>query len=224
MWMRDYPSDFVAPGTVGALSAFIKQILKQSHTLGHGSDFLPFVEMLPTLTDNDIGWALKVEESVAESDESDSMFDDDDSLTTEPDSNHNRRVGPSVDRTEIPKTLIRERKPSLPFSSMSLISTSRNETGRPRGLSQTSMKEIMSKLNRASHMTLIFDSESIANEITRGDAELFLRIKVCSCLLLPFDTTHCRFSRGIGYDTQWFKEKRILKLTISSSLAVVSTF
>ena len=74
-WIHDHPTDFAVPGTAGALQALIKQILRQPHTLYYGSDFLPFLEILPTLQDQDSSWAVTVETVIADSDELDSDSD-----------------------------------------------------------------------------------------------------------------------------------------------------
>lgn len=69
-WTRLYPSDFAVPGTAGALSALIKSVIGKTYLLHYGSEFIPFMDMLPTLKDQDTAWAMKVQEPKDDSDDS----------------------------------------------------------------------------------------------------------------------------------------------------------
>jgi hypothetical protein len=58
-WKENYPTDFGAPGTFGALSALLKQIVSNVHLVHYASDLLPFLEEVPKLVDRETSWAKK---------------------------------------------------------------------------------------------------------------------------------------------------------------------
>ncbi|KIO29610.1 hypothetical protein M407DRAFT_70306, partial [Tulasnella calospora MUT 4182] len=58
-WMKAYPGDFAAPGAEPALHALIRQTLLHSHTAHYGSDFTPFLSIIPDLVDEEASWALQ---------------------------------------------------------------------------------------------------------------------------------------------------------------------
>ncbi|KAG8833059.1 hypothetical protein FRC17_000064, partial [Serendipita sp. 399] len=60
-WKENYPTDFGAPGTFGALSALLKQIVSNVHLVHYASDLLPFLEEVPKLTDRETFWSKKEE-------------------------------------------------------------------------------------------------------------------------------------------------------------------
>ncbi|KAG8803705.1 hypothetical protein FRC16_003649 [Serendipita sp. 398] len=64
-WKENYPTDFGAPGTFGALSALLKQIVSNVHLVHYASDLLPFLEEVPKMTDRETSWS-KREEVVAD--------------------------------------------------------------------------------------------------------------------------------------------------------------
>ncbi|KAH8120383.1 ras GEF [Phellopilus nigrolimitatus] len=186
-WMKDYSLDFAAPGTLGALNAFTRQIISHAHTLSYGSDFLPFMEMLPSLCDEDAAWALKVEEFTAESDtEADSIFDVElDSAETGTESpvsslSPHPRTSASEPASS-PRTSARERRSSLPLSAMAFIkapilSTTRNQRF-DDVQSRPTAKDIVSGLQRVAGALAHYEAVAIANEITRRELELFLKIE-----------------------------------------------
>ncbi|KAE9398927.1 hypothetical protein BT96DRAFT_711392 [Gymnopus androsaceus JB14] len=73
-WIRDYSCNFPVRGTAGALSALIKSIISKTYLLHYRSDFLPFLEVLLMLVDWDSSWALKVDDTANESDDSYSLL------------------------------------------------------------------------------------------------------------------------------------------------------
>src|SRR5258708_1392667 len=78
-WKEQYPSDFGAPGTFGAFSALLKQIISNVHLVHYGSDLLPFLEDVPTLKDADTMWAKKENAPHLQDEDSDdgnSMFEE----------------------------------------------------------------------------------------------------------------------------------------------------
>ncbi|TDL28449.1 ras GEF [Rickenella mellea] len=190
-WMKEYPSDFAVTGASGALSALTKQTLSHTHTLHYGSDFLPFIEMLPNQVDQDASWALKVEDNSTESDESDGIFDDDhESDTTEvesPTSVSHGTIGTSsstiADSSPFDPTASgRERKSSLPLAAKSMLhapSSSSNPRNhlRPTVNGKTPTRDLLTKLLRIANHVLNVEAAEIANEITRVEADLFLKIE-----------------------------------------------
>ncbi|KAG8990568.1 hypothetical protein FRB90_001708, partial [Tulasnella sp. 427] len=61
-WMKSYPGDFASPGAEPALHALIRQTLLHPHTAHYGSDFTPFLSIIPDLTDEEATWALLPED------------------------------------------------------------------------------------------------------------------------------------------------------------------
>jgi hypothetical protein len=62
-WLHDYPWDLSVPGAAGALHALVKTIAAQPHLLHYATALVPFLEMLPRLTDHDAAWAVRGLES-----------------------------------------------------------------------------------------------------------------------------------------------------------------
>lgn len=177
-WIHDYPNDFNVRGTAGALNAVIRQILKQTHTLYYGSDFLPFFEMLSTLHDQEGAWAMRVEASIAESDESDDNLgadgtDEGNATSTAP---KQREGEPSS--VAVPQSIMRERKSSIPLSAK-FLQSSLQGTVRTQGgaFSNPNPKDKIPRLVKASNGLLHFDADDIAKEITRRELELYMKIE-----------------------------------------------
>ena len=171
------------PGTHGALSALVKQIMKQSHTLYYGSDFQPFLDSMSTFVDSDEAWAIKADVRLEESDESDDGFVDDDAvimgLEDEPPSSTAHPYSYATSALSSTPVKGRSRKSSLPLSFISSgINNSRALNGGPPA--PPSPKEILAKLVRTSQALSSFDALAIAWEITRRELNLFLKIKVSS--------------------------------------------
>jgi hypothetical protein len=180
IWIRDYPYDFAVRGTAGALSALIKSIISKTYLLHYGSDFLPFLEVLPSLVDKDAAWALKVEETEDESDDSYSMIDEDDESVHKADLESSSAINlspvstSSVTRVQPPsQTTSRERKGSLPI-------TARNFMTPTQSIEHTELtaKQQLKELQRIAQEVNKIDSEDIAQEITRLEVKLFLEIEV----------------------------------------------
>jgi hypothetical protein len=192
MWMRDYPHDFAVRGTAGALSALIKSIIAKTHLLHYGSDFLPFLELLPNLVDEDAAWALKLEDIADESDDSYSLCEDDDDVppTNEmelPDTDNDSPT-PTKGKSSLSHSSSRrerERKSSLPLNAKTLVMTHATTIlGTPDNLGAHA-KQLCRDLVKISQEVNALDSDAIAQEITRMEVHMFLKIKVClmSCLV-----------------------------------------
>ena len=173
-WIRDYPYDFAVRGTAGALSALVKSIIAKTYLIHYGLEFLPFLESLPNLVDNDATWALKFVGSTEESDDSYSMLDEDDVRSASSISESVVVPSPGVRPTSPPKTSgTRERKYSLPLNkSIPKPSTPHN------GEFECSPKHILRELQRISVELLNLSPADVAQEITRVQKGLFLNIQV----------------------------------------------
>ncbi|KAH8102648.1 ras GEF [Cristinia sonorae] len=172
-WMRLYPNDFAVPGTAGALSALLKSVLGKTYLLQYGSEFIPFMELLPTLEDKDAAWALKVEDPKYDSDDSSSMDTSVDATSTS--SNVPALAEPSDatvrSRTQSTSTN-RDRKSSIPLSHRAAIA------GPPihHASEALSHKAVLKKLQAVCGELNQYDPTDIAQEITRHESELFVLI------------------------------------------------
>lgn len=185
-WMNEYPSDFATPGAPGALTALVKQVLRQSHTLYYGSDFLPFLERLPTLVDEDGAWAMKVSDiSLGLNDESDTSTSEDldeavtealnagDALVDTPEESPDSSGSPSRTLDLTSRAVGRERKPSMPLTAKAFLPRSAVSNA------PLSQKELLARLVRTANALSHFEPEVVAVEITRRELELYLQIEVC---------------------------------------------
>ncbi|KAF9459923.1 ras guanine nucleotide exchange factor domain-containing protein [Collybia nuda] len=174
LWIRDYPYDFSVKGTAGALAALVKSIISKTYLLHYGSEFLPFLEMLPNLVDQDSAWAWKVDD--IGSDDSNSLLEEEESPATDTDSPD---VSPILIREKalasIPLGPSRERKPSLPLPSI-LTSGTTVSAGQIE-VADTSEKQQIKDLVKLAQEVLTLDPDEIAQEITRVEVKLFLDIQ-----------------------------------------------
>ncbi|KAE9411110.1 ras GEF [Gymnopus androsaceus JB14] len=177
LWIRDYSYDFAVRGTAGALSALIKSIISKTYLLHYGSDFLPFLEVLPTLVDRDSSWALKVDDTADESDDSYSLLEDDDeSVKSAAKSNSSPPADQGKTSISIPS---RSRKSSLPLLHAKVLfpsSGSSNGSVESDNMDFTTKQQLRELVKVANEVSLI-DSTEIAQEITRIEKRLFLDIE-----------------------------------------------
>ncbi|KAF5374764.1 hypothetical protein D9758_000275 [Tetrapyrgos nigripes] len=190
LWIRDYSYDFAVRGTAGALSALIKSIISKTYLLHYGSDFLPFLEVLPTLVDRDSAWALKVDDSADESDDSYSLMeDDDDSIKSEvPTQTSITSHSTGRDRTTSNLSATsRERKSSLPLSSKSLFprSSLSGSSAEPDSTEFSSRQQLRELVKLSTEVNML-DPLEIAQEITRIEKKLFLDIQPRHWLAFTF--------------------------------------
>lgn len=173
-WIKDYPCDFAVRGTAGALSALVKSIIAKTYLIHYGLEFLPFLETLPNLVDKDASWALKVDSSTEESDDSYSMLDEEDIRSASPVSESPMFSSTSARPPSPPQVSgTRERKPSLPLSR----STPRSAISH-NGEFEYSQKHILRELQRTSTEVFNLTPTDVAQEITRIQKGLFLNIQV----------------------------------------------
>lgn len=76
-WKENYPNDFGAPGTFGALQALLKQVVSNVHLVHYASDLIPFLDEVPKLIDRESTWCKK-EETVGADDSEDESADETD--------------------------------------------------------------------------------------------------------------------------------------------------
>ncbi|KIM48182.1 hypothetical protein M413DRAFT_61272, partial [Hebeloma cylindrosporum] len=189
-WIRDYPHDFAVKGTAGALNALIKSIISKTHLLHYGSEFLPFLEQLPGLVDQDSAWALKV--AISDSDSDVYTPDDEDDDETHINDAAKSDVGSGSASVDSHKVAFpsRERKASLPLPK-ALLAPAQLNGSNPHAYDQ-SPKQHIKDLVKLAQAVLNTDSDEIAQEITRQGVKRFLEIK-------PRDWLHYTFvSFGSG--------------------------
>lgn len=178
-WIRDYPHDFSVKGTAGALNALIKSIISKTHLLHYGSEFLPFLEQLPGLKDQDSAWALKAEIPDGDSDDSTPEDEDDEeTLKTKSEVGSDTVISSDSHRVAFRS---RERKSSLPLPK-ALLSLSQPNGVNPQPYDQPPKQHIRD-LVKLAQTVLNTDSDDIAQEITRQGVYHFLKIKVCALSL-----------------------------------------
>lgn len=192
-WIRDYPDDFAVKGTAGALNALIKSIISKTHLLHYGSEFLPFLEMLPSRADHDASWAMKADVSAEESDDSYSFLeeDEDEDETPSPQTqNESPRAPPSPEQP----MAVRERKSSIPLGK-AIISNP--------GLNELSPKQHLKDLVKLANDVVNCDAEDVAQEITRQWVKRFLAIQ-------PRDWLHYVFISSKKSETDRITEFNVI--------------
>ena len=176
-WIEKYPTDFAVPGTEGALSALVKSILGKTYLLHYGSEFIPFLEKLSTLKDEDSTWALKAEETREDSDDCVSFKEPVDTTSSRR-SLRSEETGP----VEKPKTAPRERKHSLPLSARILVMESGQSLANPfLGAADSIDHPPARKLKilvQYSNTFINTDPTSVAQELSRFECRFFMQIKV----------------------------------------------
>ena len=176
-WIKDYPHDFAVRGTSGALTALIKSILSKTYLLHYGSELLPFLETLPALKDNDAAWALKLDNIGGDSDDTESLPDDDEVIKS-----FEMEVATDSAHSSPPQKTqpgpLRERKASLPLAkALKQVASVVNHGSEP---AEASAKHVLRDLVKIAHEVMLSDADAIAQEITRLQTKLFLNIQVSS--------------------------------------------
>ncbi|KAJ2920332.1 hypothetical protein MD484_g209, partial [Candolleomyces efflorescens] len=154
-------------GTAGALNALIKSIISKTHLLHYGSEFLPFLEMLPARSDQDASWALKADVPADESDDSYSLLEEDEETDSQSRQPSNEVTNSSLQDAPQAHSGLRERKSSLPLPK-SLMTSASNDP---------SPKQHLKDLVKLANDVLNYDSEELAQEITRQWVKRFMEIK-----------------------------------------------
>lgn len=175
-WIREYPHDFAVRGTIGALNALIKSIISKTHLLHYGPGLLPFLEQLPSLTDQDAAWALKAD--VLDTDSDDYTLEDDDDETRVAETENVESINGRLQTDSTSSEIIvpsGERKSSISPPKAALSSY---QGDRPFTNYDPSPKQYIKDLVKIAQDVLNIDSVEIAEEITRQVAKQFLIIKV----------------------------------------------
>ena len=79
-WKENYPNDFGAPGTFGALQALLKQVVSNVHLVHYASDLIPFLDEIPKLEDRESSWCKKEETIGGDDSEDESANGTDDEI------------------------------------------------------------------------------------------------------------------------------------------------
>jgi len=183
-WIHAYPTDFGVPGAAGALAALIKSILTKTYLLHYGAEFLPFLDSVPNLRDQDREWALKVDE---ESDDSSIVSDEEgfSALETRSSSGSSKISRPptSTDHggssSQGHLVTTRDRKSSLPLSAKTLTARG-SAILSPTSYgdhSERTPKQILKRLVALSEDMQKIESQEIAQAITKIETRFFLQIK-----------------------------------------------
>ncbi|KAI0094911.1 ras guanine nucleotide exchange factor domain-containing protein [Irpex rosettiformis] len=183
-WISLYPSDFAVAGTTGALSALIKSIIGKTYLLHYGSVFIPFLETLPKLKDEDTSWALKVEEPKDDSDDASSVAD---AHVTTSGSPVSSRTSHSLHDSEQPaapsppppptNNIPRGRKSSLPLHAKILMSSNSPTQSSHSSSSELTWSKKLKALSGFAAQFTDIDISSVAQEISRAQCRSFLEIK-----------------------------------------------
>jgi hypothetical protein len=187
--MHTYPQDFAVPGSAGALNALVKSVLGKTYLLHYGSDFLPFLEHLPSIVDCDAAWAQKTEPLLDDTDDPYSISDgEDESLVVHTDSAPASRSSMAPSHENSIGSSYRERKQSLPLSAKALIMPIPSPHG--ADIPEITRKQLLKELYRHSLELQSYDCSEIAEEITRVEAKLFMEIEV-SCVTSHLQRLSC---------------------------------
>ena len=152
----------------------MKSIISKTYLLHYGSEFLPFLELLSSLFDKDVAWALKIDDNAEESDDSYSLLEDEEDRTSKSEADSTSSVHET--QRQNPKSPMpapaRERRPSLPLTAKTFNSSSDEQI-------EMSARQQLKDLQRVAQELNAIDSEEIAQEITRIEVKFFLKIEVC---------------------------------------------
>jgi hypothetical protein len=156
-------------------------MIAKTYLLHYGSDFLPFLEILPSLVDKDASWAFKVEDITDGSDDS-ADEDEEGTQITEPDSPISSGLSPISAKAKssfsIP-TSSREHKSGPQFTVKSLLMPNQTPAlSSGQSDADISPKQLIKDLLKTAQELQAVDSDEIAQEITRIEAKLFLDIEV----------------------------------------------
>jgi hypothetical protein len=176
IWIADYPGDFAVRNTAGALSALIKSIISKTYLLHYGTDFLPFLELLPSCADLDSEWAVKVDDIADESDDSYSFIDEEE--------HHDEES--SQETTPAPSQMgKRERKGSIPARALLPNSATALSSASTESV-ELSPKAQIKELQRLAGELDSYSTVTIAEEITKLQLLVFDQIEVSDFFFRKF--------------------------------------
>ncbi|KAF8609632.1 ras GEF [Ceratobasidium sp. AG-I] len=177
-WTRAYPNDFAAPGAIAPLETLIRTMVE--HSMEGAQELVERLEVLRTLTDDSGDWAKPTSDFVEHPD-SDTDHDTD-SRPRSSEANPASRA-PSSDSATRPDMSIAPTSNPVAVDDTPAAGTS---TPRPRLTFSSRTSAVTSppphepnkkELIQAAKLLLTEDPEYIAEEITKGDLELFLSVK-----------------------------------------------
>jgi hypothetical protein len=138
--------------------------------------------------DKDAAWALKPDDIADESDDVYSLCDDDDdgTLTNDVDPPEADEFSPTLAGNQALPELgsLRDRKSSIPLGGRALASPQMTTTPSLDGFDMP-LKQVCRDLVKVAQELNTYDSEEVAQEITRMEAKMFMEIEVyLRCLLV----------------------------------------
>ncbi|QRV84144.1 Ras guanine nucleotide exchange factor [Ceratobasidium sp. AG-Ba] len=181
-WIEDYPNDFAAPGAPSALAAVVRTACENTHLMYYGSEFTYFLDELPSLTDDAASWAFVSADTPIE--DADSVYEFD--LDFNHDFDHGLFGDGQVlfDPGEEPIAPEASRSPPVTASDFGGRRLTRNESIQDemgvRGMSpdaRRGVSPVIKMLASVAMQLLEYSPAQVADEITRLETELFLKIK-----------------------------------------------
>ncbi|ELU42130.1 hypothetical protein AG1IA_03842 [Rhizoctonia solani AG-1 IA] len=176
----DYPNDFASPGAPSALAAVVRTACENTHLMYYGSEFTYFLEELPCLKDDAFSWAyISAETPVEDEYEFDLDFDREFNFSPEADGfplfdpSYSIAPGSAVGNAD------HDEEP--PMTGRTARFESGNGESIGRGLSPDARRgasPALKAFQSVAKALLEYNCQSIAEEITRLETELFLKIKV----------------------------------------------
>ncbi|KAG9090624.1 hypothetical protein FRC06_000949, partial [Ceratobasidium sp. 370] len=203
LWIEDYPNDFAAPGAPSALAAVVRTACESTHLMYYGSEFTYFLDELPCLTDDAASWAFVSTDTPIDDNESlydfDLDFNHDFSFGGDPnglfgdgqglfDPGYSMAAAAAANGAVASEEVGPETSRSPPPPGAAEIDgrrLTRNESLQgemvvPRGMSpdaRRGVSPVLKVLAGVAAQLLEFTPVEIAEEITRIETGLFLKIK-----------------------------------------------
>ncbi|CAE6480963.1 unnamed protein product [Rhizoctonia solani] len=180
-WIEEYPNDFAAPGAPSALAAVVRTACENTHLMYYGSEFTYFLDELPCLTDDASSWAYVSADTPVE-DESlyDFELDFDREFNFSPEADGFGLFDPSYTIAPNSATYQMDNEDEPPTTGRTARFESTGEESAGRGVSPDARRApsaAFKALQAVANELLEYDPMTIAEEITRLETELFLKIK-----------------------------------------------
>ncbi|CAE6411448.1 unnamed protein product [Rhizoctonia solani] len=181
-WIEEYPNDFAAPGAPSALAAVVRTACESTHLMYYGSEFTYFLDELPCLTDDASSWAyISADTPVEDGSLYDFELDFDREFNFSPEADGFGLFDPSY--TIAPNSAMNhvdnEEEPPTTGRIARFESTGADSIG--RGISPDARRDGhnpgLKALQAVANELLEYDATTIAEEITRLETDLFLKIK-----------------------------------------------
>ncbi|CUA71709.1 Rap guanine nucleotide exchange factor 3 [Rhizoctonia solani] len=181
-WIEEYPNDFAAPGAPSALATVVRTACESTHLMYYGSEFTYFLDELPCLADDASSWAYVSADTPVE-DESlyDFELDFDREFNFSPEADGFGLFDPSY--TIAPHSAVQpvDNEEEPPTTARTARFESAGEESIGRGISPDARRggqnPAFKALQAVANELLDYDASAIAEEITRLETDLFLKIK-----------------------------------------------